>query len=63
MKLFHLQGQKIYNVTREKAEKLGRIYLASADELGEVTSMTEGNIAVVSGLKVQYKLLIVKTVQ
>ncbi|XP_046440167.1 ribosome-releasing factor 2, mitochondrial-like [Daphnia pulex] len=44
-------GQKIYNVSRDTTEKTGRLYVASADELNEVQSLSEGNIAVVTGLK------------
>ncbi|KAK4016807.1 hypothetical protein OUZ56_031775 [Daphnia magna] len=44
-------GQKIYNVSREKTEKSGRLYVAHADELNEIQSLSEGNIAVLSGLK------------
>jgi translation elongation factor EF-G len=47
------QGQKIYNVSRDTTEKTGRLYVASADELNEVQSLSEGNIAVVTGLKVR----------
>lgn len=44
-------GQKIYNVNRSKSEKVSRLYVASADELGEISDISQGNIVVVSGLK------------
>lgn len=44
-------GDKVYNVTQSKSEKTGRLYIANADELAEVSLMSEGSIAVVSGLK------------
>jgi len=44
-------GSKVYNVTQNQSEKTGRLYVANADELAEVPSMSEGSIAVVSGLK------------
>jgi len=44
-------GDKVYNVTQSKPEKTGRLYIAKADELAEVSLMSEGSIAVVSGLK------------
>jgi len=41
----------VFNVSKQKTEKVSRLYVASADELTEEASMSEGNIAVVSGLK------------
>uniref|UniRef100_A0A1Y1MZ82 Tr-type G domain-containing protein n=1 Tax=Photinus pyralis TaxID=7054 RepID=A0A1Y1MZ82_PHOPY len=46
------QGQKIYNITKDCTEHSGRLYIAYADEFQEIGSMQNGNIAVVSGLKV-----------
>ncbi|KAK5647699.1 hypothetical protein RI129_002591 [Pyrocoelia pectoralis] len=46
------QGQKIYNITKDCVEHSGRLYIAYADEFQEIANMQNGNIAVVSGLKV-----------
>lgn len=46
------KGQKIYNINKEMSEQSGRLYVAYADEFKEVEYLENGNIAVVSGLKV-----------
>ncbi|XP_018311284.1 ribosome-releasing factor 2, mitochondrial [Mycetomoellerius zeteki] len=45
------KGQKLYNVTREQSEQCTRLYIACADDYEEVTEVSYGNIAAVSGLK------------
>jgi len=45
-------GQKVYNVTREKSEKVLKTYLPFADEFKEVGQLNLGEVGVVSGLKV-----------
>ncbi|CAH0728658.1 unnamed protein product, partial [Brenthis ino] len=45
------KGQKIYNLAKEKSEQTGLLYVALADEYKPVEKVTDGNIAVVSGLK------------
>lgn len=47
-----LKGQKIYNVSKERSEQTTRLYVAYADDFKEVSEITNGNIAVVTGLKV-----------
>lgn len=44
-------GQKIYNVSRGKHEKLGKIYLPLAEELTERGEAGMGEVVIVSGLK------------
>lgn len=51
------KGQKIYNVGQERSEQIGRLYVAYADDFVEVEEITKGNIAVVTGLKVQVHLI------
>ena len=55
------QGDKVYNVTQSKSEKTGRLYIANADELAEVSLMSEGSIAVVSGLKVSLHQMVLNS--
>ncbi|XP_063921742.1 ribosome-releasing factor 2, mitochondrial isoform X2 [Zophobas morio] len=45
------KGQKLYSIQREISEQCGKLYIAYADDLKEVDSIQNGNIAVVSGLK------------
>lgn len=45
-------GQKMYNVTRRKQEKIAKIYRPFADEIKEVESASAGQVVIVSGLKV-----------
>ncbi|XP_045776474.1 ribosome-releasing factor 2, mitochondrial [Maniola jurtina] len=45
------KGQKIYNLSRDKSEQTGLLYVALADEYQPVERVTSGNIAVVSALK------------
>lgn len=45
------KGQKLYNVTREQSEQCTRLYVACADDYKEMTEVSYGNIAAVSGLK------------
>ncbi|CAG7834480.1 unnamed protein product [Allacma fusca] len=47
-------GSKIYNVSREKHEKVSKVYQPLADDLHEVQEMFPGQVAVVSGLKETY---------
>lgn len=47
------KGQKIYNIRQEGTEQCGRVYIACADDFKEVENVKNGNIAVVSGLKVR----------
>lgn len=48
-----IKGQKIYNIGRDQSEQIGRLYVAYADDFLEVDTITSGNIAVVTGLKVR----------
>ncbi|ODM96936.1 Ribosome-releasing factor 2, mitochondrial [Orchesella cincta] len=43
-------GQKLYNVTRQKSEKIAKIYRPFADEIREVESASAGQVIIVSGL-------------
>ncbi|CAL8100955.1 unnamed protein product [Orchesella dallaii] len=43
-------GQKLYNVTRQKSEKITKIYRPFADEIREVESASAGQVIIVSGL-------------
>ncbi|XP_076268400.1 mitochondrial ribosome recycling factor 2 isoform X2 [Rhynchophorus ferrugineus] len=45
------KGQKIYSIQRDVPEQVGRVYVAYADDFKEVEVVSNGNIAVVSGLK------------
>ncbi|XP_027208842.2 ribosome-releasing factor 2, mitochondrial isoform X1 [Penaeus vannamei] len=45
------QGQRLYNINQEQGERVGRIMIAYADDLKEVSSVQAGNIVVVTGLK------------
>lgn len=47
-----LKGQKIYNIHQNHTEQAGRLLVAYANEFQEVEEVTEGNIAVLTGLKV-----------
>jgi len=47
-------GQKLYNVTRGKQEKLGKIYIPLAEDLSEIKEAIVGQVVIVSGLKVIY---------
>lgn len=46
------KNQKIYSIQQDKSEQCGRIYTAYADDFREEESIKNGNIAVISGLKV-----------
>lgn len=48
------KGQKICYINRERTETCGKLYVSYADEFQEVDAIENGNIAVVSGLKVLY---------
>ena len=41
----------VYNVNKEKTEKVGKLYIAFADQFREVGEVGAGNIVVVAGLK------------
>lgn len=49
---FVLQGQRMYNLSGGRTEKLGQVLIAYADHYKEVSSVEAGNIVVVTGLKV-----------
>lgn len=51
----NFQGQRLYNINQEQGERVGRIMIAYADDLKEVSSVQAGNIVVVTGLKVMIK--------
>ncbi|KFM72544.1 Ribosome-releasing factor 2, mitochondrial, partial [Stegodyphus mimosarum] len=44
-------GQRIYNKTRQSAERVGKLMVALANDFQEVPTLSAGNIAVVTGLK------------
>jgi len=46
-------GQKIFNVSQEKSEKIAKLYLPFADELREEKEIHKGQVAIVSGLQVR----------
>lgn len=48
------KGQRIYSIQQDKAEQCGKLYVAYADDFKEVDTIRNGNIAVVSGLKVAH---------
>lgn len=50
-----IKGQKIYNIHQNISEQTGRLLVAYADDFEEVPEVTNGNIAVVTGLKVSLK--------
>lgn len=54
------KGQRIYNVGQDCSENIGKLYIPYADEYCEVEDLKNGNIAVVSGLKV---IIIISTLQ
>nr|XP_023028395.1 ribosome-releasing factor 2, mitochondrial [Leptinotarsa decemlineata] len=45
------KGQKLYSIKQDSSEQMGKLYIAYADDFEEVEEVTNGNIAVVSGLK------------
>lgn len=45
-------GQKVYNVSRGKHEKISKVYLPMAEELQETGEALLGEVVIVSGLKV-----------
>lgn len=47
-----VKGQKIYNTHQDSTEQTGRLLVAYADDFQEVEQVTNGNIAVLTGLKV-----------
>lgn len=49
------KGQRIYNIHQSITETAGKVYVAYADEFTEAESLGNGNIAVVTGLKVSNK--------
>jgi elongation factor G len=42
--------QSLYNINREKQEKVSKLFIAFADDFQEVSHISHGNIAVVAGL-------------
>jgi elongation factor G len=54
-------GHKAYNVSRLKHEKIAKIYLPLADELVETNEANEGEVVIVSGLKVSIPKLIINS--
>lgn len=44
-------GGGVYNLNRQSRDKIGKLTVAYADNFKDVTSVTAGNIAVVTGLK------------
>lgn len=48
------QGQKVYNIQKEKSEQCGKLYAAYADEYSETALLGCGSIAAVSGLKTTF---------
>lgn len=46
------KGQRLYNAQQDVSEQSGRLYVAYADDFQEVDCLENGNIAVVTGLKV-----------
>ncbi|XP_054711053.1 ribosome-releasing factor 2, mitochondrial-like [Uloborus diversus] len=44
-------GQKVYNVDHQCSEKIEKIMVASADDFHEVSSLSAGNIGVITGFK------------
>jgi len=47
-------GQKLYNVTREKSEKILKIYRPLAEDLEETAQADAGQVVIVSGLKASH---------
>ncbi|XP_076760367.1 mitochondrial ribosome recycling factor 2 isoform X2 [Xylocopa sonorina] len=45
------KGANLYNMSRDKKEIVTKLYIAYADEYQEVSKMTHGNIAALTGLK------------
>ncbi|XP_053984350.1 ribosome-releasing factor 2, mitochondrial [Hylaeus volcanicus] len=45
------KGTKVYNVQREISEQVGKLYVACADDYQDVSEISHGNIAAVTGLK------------
>ncbi|KAK3876216.1 hypothetical protein Pcinc_018969 [Petrolisthes cinctipes] len=45
------KGQRVYNLSQQETERVGRVLIAFADEYKEVSSVGPGNIVVVTGLK------------
>jgi len=48
------EGDQLYNMSKERSERVGKLLVAFADEFKAVKEVTEGNIAVVCGLKETY---------
>ncbi|XP_076043139.1 mitochondrial ribosome recycling factor 2 [Oratosquilla oratoria] len=46
------KGQRVFNVNQETSEKIGNVMIAYADDLQEVSAVDQGNVVVVTGLKV-----------
>ncbi|XP_049820193.1 ribosome-releasing factor 2, mitochondrial isoform X2 [Aethina tumida] len=46
------KNQRLYNVQQDASESNTRVYVPYADEFKEVESVTNGNIAVIAGLKI-----------
>lgn len=46
------KGSKVYNVKQNKWEQTGKVMIVEADDFEEVSEITEGNIAAVTGMKV-----------
>ncbi|PIU17923.1 MAG: elongation factor G [Elusimicrobia bacterium CG08_land_8_20_14_0_20_44_26] len=44
-------GRRVYNTTKNKTEKIDRIYMIHADKKEQIKEMTAGDIVVVGGLK------------
>jgi len=50
--IFYAQNERIYNTRLKKTEQCSKLFHATADETEEIKEVTQGNIAVVAGLKV-----------
>lgn len=47
-------GQKLYNTTRHKSERINKLYRPFADEIKEIDSASAGQVVIASGLKVRH---------
>lgn len=48
---FFEEGQKLYNVNRDKNQIISKMFQAFADDFRNVPSVSKGNIAIVTGIK------------
>lgn len=55
---FPLQNQKIFNLRAESSEQIKNVMIAYADDYEEVNTVTAGNVAAVTGLKVRQNFFI-----